>query len=529
MKLAFLKKVRIILSLLFFVFTLFVFIDFTGILGAKVIQSILYLQFFPSLLEFLKTALIASAGFLFILAVTLLFGRVYCSSVCPLGTIMDISTRLSLKMCRKPKFRYRKHLWIPRFGILAVAILLLVLNNLFILNLLDPFGISGRIFSGLFRPAWYTGNNLLAGFLKIFDNYTLYPVPVKFISLSSVLVSLLFLAAIVVPAVFRGRWYCNVICPVGSLLGLFSRFSLFRLQIDRSRCTACGICTNKCKAECIDFKKYKIDFSRCIACYNCIGDCPEGGINYDLRLGGKRKEEKIPVPQSESIARDPVTGIQNRRDFFKTGIAGAAGLALAQTGFSKAGTQGVSMKPVTPPGSVSIWNYTAKCVSCNLCVSICPTRVLQPTIAEFGMTGLFQPKMDFHTNFCNFECVICTEICPTGAILPVTKEQKETLQMGISKFIKNICIVVEKKTTCGACSEHCPTKAVEMVPYLGELKIPAVNEKICVGCGACEYACPTKPDKAIYVESNLYHRKAMKPLKKIEDKEEKKQIEDFPF
>jgi ferredoxin len=155
--------------------------------------------------------------------------------------------------------------------------------------------------------------------------------------------------------------------------------------------------------------------------------------------------------------------------------------------------------------------------------------VLQPTIAEFGMTGLFQPKMDFHTNFCNFECVICTEICPTGAILPVTKEQKETLQMGISKFIKNICIVVEKKTTCGACSEHCPTKAVEMVPYLGELKIPAVNEKICVGCGACEYACPTKPDKAIYVESNLYHRKAMKPLKKIEDKEEKKQIEDFPF
>jgi ferredoxin len=149
---------------------------------------------------------------------------------------------------------------------------------------------------------------------------------------------------------------------------------------------------------------------------------------------------------------------------------------------------------------------------------------------EYGLSGMFQPKMEYHAEYCNFECVKCSEVCPTGAILPVTKEQKATLQIGISKFIKNICIVVTKHTACGACSEHCPTKAVEMVPYLGNLTIPKVEEKICVGCGACEYACPTKPDKAIYVEANSYHRKALKPKKKITDKNKViKPTDDFPF
>jgi ferredoxin len=149
---------------------------------------------------------------------------------------------------------------------------------------------------------------------------------------------------------------------------------------------------------------------------------------------------------------------------------------------------------------------------------------------EFGISGMFQPRMDFHTEYCNFECVKCSEVCPTGAILPLTKAQKSTVQIGTSKFIKNLCIVVTKHTACGACSEHCPTKAVEMVPYLGTLTLPKIDEKICVGCGACEFACPTKPDKAIYVEANPYHRKAMKPKKNLQDKKQlNKATGDFPF
>jgi ferredoxin len=156
--------------------------------------------------------------------------------------------------------------------------------------------------------------------------------------------------------------------------------------------------------------------------------------------------------------------------------------------------------------------------------------VLQPAFLEYGLGGMFMPKMNYEASYCNFDCVVCTQVCPTEAIRPLTMEQKHRVQIGVSKLIKNICVVVEKKTACGACSEHCPTKAVEMVPYLGTLKIPEINEKLCVGCGACEHACPTKPVRAIYVEPLNYHRVAMKPKKKVEMPKEVKKVEgDFPF
>jgi ferredoxin len=167
------------------------------------------------------------------------------------------------------------------------------------------------------------------------------------------------------------------------------------------------------------------------------------------------------------------------------------------------------------------------CTACHLCVSACPTQVLQPTYFLYGLTGFLQPRMDFITSFCNFECILCGEVCPTGAILPLIKEEKKLVQLGKSNFVKENCIVNTKNTACGACSEHCPTKAVNMVPFKDKLTIPEVNNKICVGCGACEYACPTDP-KSIYVEGNPVHLVAEKPKEvKIEEKIDYK--EEFPF
>ncbi len=157
----------------------------------------------------------------------------------------------------------------------------------------------------------------------------------------------------------------------------------------------------------------------------------------------------------------------------------------------------------------------------------CPTKVIQPSFLEFGLGNMMQPYMDFHTNFCNFECIICSEVCPTGAILPIPLEEKKLTQLGISKFIKENCIVYTDETACGACSEHCPTKAVDMVYYKDKLNIPEVNEDICIGCGACEYACPTTP-KSIYVDGNPIHKLANKPPKeKIETQVSPE--DDFPF
>jgi len=148
---------------------------------------------------------------------------------------------------------------------------------------------------------------------------------------------------------------------------------------------------------------------------------------------------------------------------------------------------------------------------------------------EYGLLGIMQPRMDFKTSYCDFDCVICTEVCPSGAILPQDVETKHTIQLGITKFVKDNCIVYTEKTDCGACAEHCPTKAVKMVldPEVNK-KAPFVTDDICIGCGACEFACPTKPYKAIYVESKEIHQIAQKPKEEKID-QNVDYSEEFPF
>ena len=519
MRLRYLKPFRVIFSLLTFFLVLYVFVDFTGKLSQHLIRGSVILQFVPSALQFFHLFTAAALGFVFVLILTYFFGRVYCSFLCPLGTFQDFFTRAATFFKRKKRAKYSKPLPVLQNSLLILVLVLIFSGSLFLVNLLDPYSIAGRIFSDLVRPVYYGINNFMAWILKLFNNYYLYPVKVKYISWSSVFISLSIMVTIALLAIFRGRWYCNAICPVGTILGHVSRVSLFKVRIDQSDCTSCGLCAKVCKAECIDFKEKKVDFSRCVACYNCFGACSNGGVVYNTGI----KEEKTAGRTSHS-----------RRNFIKTSAISTAGLASLAMGLpakdAGKGKASASANPVTPPGSGNVWRFTSLCTACHLCVSACPTKVLQPSLLEYGLAGILQPRMNFEAAFCNFDCVVCTTICPTEAIQTLTIPQKHIVQTGVSTFIEKICVVVEKGTACGACSEHCPTKAVEMVPYKGTLKIPKVDAKICVGCGACEYACPTRPVRAIFVESNRYHRVAMVPLKKVEEAPEiKKVTEDFPF
>ena len=182
--------------------------------------------------------------------------------------------------------------------------------------------------------------------------------------------------------------------------------------------------------------------------------------------------------------------------------------------------------PITPPGSKSINNFTDVCVSCYMCVSACPSQVIQPSLLEYGLDGVLMPHLNNKAGYCNYNCNKCSDVCPAGAILPVPLEEKQTVQIGVAKFIRDNCVVILDKTECGACSEHCPTKAVSMVKENG-LMVPVIDEKLCVGCGACEYACPAKPYKSIYVEGNEIHQLAERP--KQEKLKEIDLEEDFPF
>ncbi|HEX2961314.1 MAG TPA: 4Fe-4S dicluster domain-containing protein [Ignavibacteriales bacterium] len=525
MLLARLKKIRIAVSILFFLFTAVLFLDFKSYIPITAHKYILYVQFVPSLLKFVNVLSIAAAGFIFIIILTLLFGRVYCSTICPLGTLQDIAIYITRKFRKKKKnrFRYLRPQNLLRYGLLTLAVIPVLFGSMFVLDLLDPYSNFGKINSNLLRPVLVFLNNSAAYTLESFKNYSLYPFELRTISLLGAGFSVLFLAFVLWMSISKGRLYCNTVCPVGTLLGLISRFSIFKIAIDETKCKGCGICERTCKSGCIDNKTRSVDFSRCVSCFNCFNVCPSEGLTYE-----KPSKEKETVDLKE-------TDTKKREFIFKTSayLVGLSGLAFMQQkkvikSYKKNSVPTFKQNPLTPPGSRGIDHFTSTCTACHLCVSACPAQVLQPAYLEYGLRGMMQPHMDYMTSFCQYECTICTDVCPNGAILPLTLETKKLTQLGKVKFVKDDCIVKTENTDCGACSEHCPTKAVNMVPYKGKLSIPEVKDEYCIGCGACEYACPARPYKAIYVEGNPKHLIAKKPeVKKIDQKVDYK--EDFPF
>lgn len=510
-----LKKVRIVVSVIFFLAIFLLFVDIYNVLPVWYINSVVYLQFFPSLIAFVSEPYNIFSFVIIILILTFLYGRLYCSSICPLGTLMDIITRLRNIIGKKKAFHYSNPSNLLRYSILSITVIFWIFGSLFFINILDPYSIFGRISNNLFRYVVIYINNFIAWIFEIFNIHSIYYFDTNPIEFTVLTISFLYLIIIIFFASFYGRQFCNLICPVGSFMGIVSKYSIFKIKINNNQCTQCGVCEKVCKAYCIDSENKKIDNSRCVSCYNCFEACHENTFHYYNTLKKKIDNKGLDISKRNSVVKIMVA------------LPGLVGLSACSDRLNdlEAEENNQSKNPVIPPGAISIENFTTKCTSCYLCVSNCPSNVIRPTFLAFGVNGIFQPAMDFKNSFCNFDCTVCTEICPSQAILPLSKNSKKTTQIGIAKFIKEICVVETEKTDCGACSEHCPTKAVKMVPY-GNLVIPEVEEEICIGCGACEYACPTQPKKSIYVESNTVHLLAEKPKvvkKKILDDE------DFPF
>lgn len=489
-----LKKIRITLSVVIFCIITLYFLDFREVIPES-LSFFTKIQLIPALLSLNIIILIA------LVLLTLLFGRIYCSSVCPMGVYQDLVAWISKRFNKKKRYRFSKAKNFIRWSIVGVTLIAFVFGFNFLVGLLDPYGAYGRIVTHLFRPLYLEGNNILASILTNFNNYSLYKVIIYLFSISSTIIALITLLVIGFMAWRGGRTYCNTICPVGTTLGLLSKHSLFKVQFVDDKCNMCGLCAMKCKSSCLDAKNKKIDYSRCVTCFNCIEICNRDAMKYSLvnlkRI--KRKKDKVDKIQTAAINID-----ESKRRFLSasliTGIT--AGKMLAQEV-----SNGIIPKrefkrqlPIAPPGAISFDHLREKCISCHLCVSKCQSHVIKPAFLDYGLGGIMQPKLFFDYGFCNYDCTVCGDVCPTGALTPLSVEEKNHTQMGKVNFILENCIVYYDETSCGACSEHCPTQAVHMVPYKNHLTIPEIDQSICVGCGGCEYVCPAIPFKSIYVE-----------------------------
>jgi ferredoxin-type protein NapF len=497
-----LKALRVVFSILFLLAISVLFLDFRELIPTVWADRILWLQFVPSLIRFLTITALVSAGFIVVLILTALFGRVYCSVICPLGVFQDFISWVSKKAGLIKRYKFRKARNILRYSLLAITLVFLVFGSMWMVNLLDPYSSFGRIFSDVFRPGVILLNNWMAGLFENFDWYFLYRLNLDLITWRTILIPVLSFALVLWLALYFGRLYCNTVCPVGTVLGFLSKYALFRIKMDESTCTRCGKCSFACKSSCINVKTMEVDNSRCVACYNCISVCPESSIKYT-------RARTVTKPVNQDNSKRAFLG---KTLAYFAAFAGISSKALSQVHHSPAGKiPNKKNNPVTPPGSVSIKHFTDRCTACHLCVSVCPTKVLQPSFLEYGFLGMSQPFMDFSVEYCNYECTKCGEVCPTAAILPLTVEEKVLEQTGKVNFIIEKCVVYTDLTACGSCSEHCPTQAVKMVPYKDGLTIPEIDVKICIGCGACEFACPVKPHTAIFVDGNEVHQVAQTP------------------
>ena len=522
-KLSWLRFLRIGISIVFLLLTGMIFLDLVQWIPQRLINAITWIQFTPSVIRFAVSAGFAASGFLLFLILTLLFGRIYCSSVCPLGTLQDIISRIRRRFFKQKPLKYVKAGNLLRYSILVLTVITFLAGTSQLVSLLDPYSNFGRIMGNLVRPLVQAGSNFTAGLLEKQDIFWLPKKEIKGIHTASIAFASGFILLVGWMSFFRGRLYCNTVCPVGALLGFFSSKSRFVISLDKQACNSCGQCSKVCKAQCIDVKNKEVDFSRCVACFNCLDSCPSDGVRYAVKA-----KNAVTVPgKAEIPAVEPRRTIIRAMLLFSA-FATSKAFATRLTGGEKPTSVPEDKKLVsTPPGSESHDLFNHHCTACHLCVSVCPTQVLQPSFLHYGLQGFMQPYMDYHAGFCNFECDLCGQVCPTDAIKAVLPDQKKRIQTGIARFLKENCVVHTDKTDCGACSEHCPTKAVNMVPYENGLKIPEVDDKICIGCGACEYACPTRPYRAIFVEGNAIHQTADEPVQeKIKIRETG---EDFPF
>lgn len=510
-----LRKIRITLAAICFVAVTLLFLDFTGTLHLW-FGWLAKIQFLPAVLA-LNFVVIA-----ILLVLTLLFGRIYCSVICPLGIFQDcVSNLSSRRKGKKARFSYSKEIKWLRYGVLVLFVIALVAGLNALVALLAPYSAYGRMVQSLLAPVWQWGNNLLAWIAERQDSYAFVTKDVWLKSLPTLIVAAVTFVVVVALAWRNGRTYCNTICPVGTTLSFFSRFAMFRPVIDKSKCKSCHACERKCKAACIDVDNHKIDYSRCVDCFDCIDSCRLGALKYRFAWGrgvgsgstGAKTPQNAPV--GSKMTSDESKNGQNRSSAAPTPVA--EGSPTAEVTDNGKGVSTIdATSPVAEPveatdkGRRAFLVGGAAVIGGSLLSSI-PMRAEEEEIKDKKRDGGFAevlPKkapnrktpitpfgsesVEKFYKHCT-ACQLCVTVCPNNVLRPSSR--LEHLMQPEMSFEKGYC-----RPECVKCSEVCPAGAIlKITPEeKTEWKVgtAGVDYDLCVvnrdgvSCGNCAHHCP---------------------------------------
>lgn len=411
--------------------------------------------------------------------VTVLFGRVFCGWVCPMGTVFDLASRIIPSKPLSRPFGHGRYKNVKYYGFMFLIVGALFGFSAFLF--FDPLVFLFRVFTlnvypfslflanlglNLVRPAatmagWY-GMTMLS-----------YEQPVYALGLAN----LMLFGVVVGLIALERRFWCRNLCPLGALLALLSRFAVRGRKVSDA-CINCSKCARACPMNAIGDDFHETSLRECIQCERCTPVCPVGAISFgSIRPGS-------------GLAFNP-----SRRRLLAAGTGGAlAGLAAG----SAASTKVTAENLLRPPGALIEADFLDACLRCGECMKICPTHGLQPAIFQSGFEGLFTPVLTPRIGACEEQCNLCGQICPTGAVRSLSLEEKQYATIGNAVIERQRCIAWEQGKVCLICDEVCPYDAVEFRMVTDD-KRPFVIEEKCVGCGQCEHGCPVNGPAAIRV------------------------------
>ena len=507
-----LTRVRVFSQVVFFALFIFaVWATWTSRLGGYPVSALLELDPLVMLSTFLATGFIYKLlGWgLIIIAITFLFGRVFCNWICPYGTLHQFigwlfDNRPAHERIAQNRYQPAQFL---KYSILIVFLLMSAMGALQI-GLLDPIVMMYRAMATVFAPIFDAALGRIDGATEglsvsgtLLDTLKFAPGVEHRIFVGSFWIAVIFLFFVLMN-LWKPRFFCRFVCPLGALLGVIASKSVFRINRIVEKCTDCDLCLLRCEGA--SDPQAQVRQAECFSCMNCIDDCPENALEFTALR--QDRNQVLPYPD-----------LSRRKVVFAGALGLVAAPALRNNG--RVNDENFSAKMIRPPGSVEESEFLERCIKCDQCINVCPTNVLQPaTMHEGGIEAVWTPVMNFHIAHCQLKCTLCSEVCPTGAIRKIAVAEKlgegpyreqGPVRLGTAFIDTTRCLPWANQVPCVVCEEVCPVapKAIqtydeETKDVFGKMVIlykPFIVPDLCIGCGICEAECPVQDQPAVYV------------------------------